>query len=160
MRVLIYKRTHVGDPNDHGIVGCHDCLRSVRSRDYDAVIGIGGIGGEPQSHGIARKVNWVGIGPHKIVDPKIGISRPLVRFDHFSLFDRQGPELVSIAPGLAKHMYETNRRVVMSDRLSAILKREVQEIIQMAIDAPPSTGLSRSSRSPTSCAPSSKAQCK
>jgi hypothetical protein len=160
MRVLIYKRTHVGDPSDKGVFGCHDCMGTVRGREYSAVIGIGGVGAEPRSFGIDGKVNWVGIGPHKAVEPRLGSRRPLVTFDHFSLFDNRGPEVASIAPGLAKHMYETNRRVVMSDSLPANLQAEVQEIVRMASDSPGSMGLGGATKDPTSCAPRSKVKCR
>jgi hypothetical protein len=41
--VLIYKRTHPRDPDVDGRFGCEDCMGAVRSRSYDAVIGVGGI---------------------------------------------------------------------------------------------------------------------
>lgn len=45
MRTLIYKRTHSGDPDsESGVFGNHDCMGSVKGWQYDAVIGIGGIG--------------------------------------------------------------------------------------------------------------------
>ncbi len=65
MRVLVYKRTHNGDPDAHGCFGAFDCMGTVRDREYDAVIGVGGIGPEAQSNGIDRQINWIGIGPHK-----------------------------------------------------------------------------------------------
>jgi len=43
MRILIYKRTHTGDPDLKGRFGIHDCMGRVRDYDYDAVIGVGGI---------------------------------------------------------------------------------------------------------------------
>ena len=57
MRTLIYKRTHIGDPDATGCFGIRDCMGSVRSHDFNAVIGVGGIGREPESYGIAGKVN-------------------------------------------------------------------------------------------------------
>lgn len=160
MRVLIYKRTHVGDPNANGVFGCNDCMKSVRGREYDAVIGIGGIGAEPRSHGIAGKVNWIGVGPHKSASTRFGYRRPLVTFDHFSLFDHRGPEVGSIAPGLAKHMYETNRRVVMSDNLPAALKIEVVKLVKMVELAPCSPKLGKVAGIAKSCAPRSNAKCR
>ena len=46
----------------------NDCLGSIRDRDFDAVIGVGGIGSEARAEGIARQVNWIGIGPHKFYE--------------------------------------------------------------------------------------------
>jgi hypothetical protein len=44
-RILVYKRTHNGDPDQNGCFGAEDCMGMVRERHFDAVIGIGGIGG-------------------------------------------------------------------------------------------------------------------
>ncbi len=63
--VLIYKRTHRGDPDSKGVFGIHDCMGSVRSREYDAVIGIGGKQPWGGDEGIALRINWVGINPIK-----------------------------------------------------------------------------------------------
>lgn len=60
-RILVYKRTHNGDPNEDGVFGCNDCMRTVRDRDFDAVIGIGGITAE--KYKINGKINWIGINP-------------------------------------------------------------------------------------------------
>src|SRR6266487_386945 len=65
MRILVYKRTHNGDPDSNGCFGIDDCMGMVRYRPFDAVIGIGGIGSDAQANGIAGKVNWIGIGPRK-----------------------------------------------------------------------------------------------
>ena len=35
MRVLVYKRTHVGDPDARGRFGIHDCMGQDRSWHYD-----------------------------------------------------------------------------------------------------------------------------
>lgn len=65
MRILIYKRTHVGDPNTEGEFGNEDCMGSVRSFPFDAVIGVGGISRQPLEQRLARKINWVGRNPRK-----------------------------------------------------------------------------------------------
>jgi|SRR5580658_4065125 hypothetical protein len=134
MQVLIYKRTHPGDPNADGVFGCEDCMGAVRKRQFDAVIGVGGIGPEAQSHGLDRRLNWVGAGAHPSSIP-VGLRGPLVTFDRFLLLEDQGPELQSIAPALARHMYTTHRRVVMSDRLGRNLQREIQKILSLAVRA-------------------------
>jgi len=138
MRVLVYKRTHTGDPSSRGVFGEHDCMGSVRGRDYDAVIGVGGIGPEPIAEGIAGRVTWIGIGPYWHASPKQNARGPMVSFDRFLLEDTQGPKLVAIAPKLARHMYETNRRVVIIDETSTSLYGEVLDILQRAADSPPS----------------------
>jgi hypothetical protein len=42
VKVLIYKRTHTGDPTPEGVFGLSDCMGRVRAREYEAVIGVGG----------------------------------------------------------------------------------------------------------------------
>ena len=65
MRTLIYKRTHSGDPDPQtGVFGNHDCMGSVRAWEFDAVIGIGGVGPEPRRHGIAGKLTYVAVVTH------------------------------------------------------------------------------------------------
>ena len=76
MRTLVYKRTHIGDPNDQGEFGCNGCMGGVRNWDYDAVIGIGGQSEKPLKWGIARKLTWIGIRPHKASVP--GKKYPIV----------------------------------------------------------------------------------
>ena len=68
MRTLIYKRTHPGDPDRAGRFGIHDCMGRIRRWSFEAVIGVGGVGAGPELHGLAAKVNWIGIGPHKSDD--------------------------------------------------------------------------------------------
>jgi hypothetical protein len=138
MRTLIYKRTHIGDPDpETGEFGCHDCMGSVRGLEYDAVIGIGGIGPEATRHRIAGKLTWVGLGPHKCGDPK----RPRVTFDHFWDQGEHGPLLKNIAPALASRMlYDGNVRILM-DSLSDEEQPEVEKILDLAMDAPPSNRL-------------------
>ena len=41
LRVFIYRRTHTGDPCRCGIFGVYDCMGRFRSRDFDAVLGVG-----------------------------------------------------------------------------------------------------------------------
>jgi hypothetical protein len=136
-RVLIYKRTHIGDPDNQGQFGIHDCMGEVRDREFDAVIGIGGTSPEPFSYGIDRRLNWVGIGPHKFPG-KPGHRGSLVVFDHFLLREHLGPVLDQLAPRLARHMYETNRRHVMSDGLGEEILAEIKRILDLGRRAPPS----------------------
>jgi len=134
MRTLIYKRTHESDPNPQtGVFGNNECLGQVRGWSFDAVIGVGGIGREPQRHGIARKLTWVGIGPHKTGDSQ----RPKVTFDHFRYYGKMGSLLEEVAPDLARRMYDKKAKMLI-DSLSPAERLEVEKILDRARDAPPS----------------------
>ena len=142
MKTLIYKRTHSGDPDpDTGVFGCNNCMGSVRSWPFEAVIGVGGTGAEPERHGIARKLTWIGIGKHErhsdsqrtFVTPK----RPLVTFDHFLYFGPEGPLFKAIAPLLAKRIYGRNVRTLMNS-LSCDERKEIERILRLAENEPPS----------------------
>jgi hypothetical protein len=134
MRMLVYKRTHCGDPDPKtGVFGNHKCMGQVRGWKFDAVIGVGGIGPKPVKNGIARRLTWVGIGPHKTGDP----CRPKVMFDHFLYYGKTGKLLSDLAPVLAKHLYDGKARVLM-DSLSDEERREVKRILKLARNAPPS----------------------
>jgi hypothetical protein len=152
MRTLIYKRTHNGDPNPKtGEFGCHNCMKTVRGRRFDAVIGIGGIGSEPKREGIAYKLTWIGIGPQKVFDDPdrafVTPSCPLVTFEHFWYHGKRGPLLSEIAPKLATRMYDGRVRSLMhspsraegrgANKISP-LDREIRKILRLAGDAPPS----------------------
>lgn len=100
LRVLIYKRTHTGDPTPEGIFGLSDCMGRVRAREYDAVIGVGGLSAEPQAYGIAGRITWVGVGARRGESIPIGYRGPIVGFDRFKLFDQDGPMLDSLARDL------------------------------------------------------------
>jgi hypothetical protein len=130
-RTLVYKRTHDGDPDRAGRFGAYDCMGSVRTRRFEAVIGVGGVGAEPRRHGIAEKVNWIGIGPHKTGKGRRG---PVLTFDRFKWFGREGPRLAVVAPALAAHLYGRNVRSLMS--FSDVEAAEVRSILDMARDAP------------------------
>jgi hypothetical protein len=130
-RVLIYKRTHTGDPTPDGVFGLATCMGRVRARRYDAVIGVGGLGSLPRSFGIDRRVNWVGIGP-RLHDGRSGDGWPLITFDKFRLLEQQGPKLDRFAPLLARYLFDINRRVVMSDNLSEQMLREIDKILKLA----------------------------
>jgi hypothetical protein len=65
LNTLIYKRTHIGDPDESGIFGVHDCMGQVRRWPFDAVIGVGGKNPWKDHKGIAYKINWIGLRPRK-----------------------------------------------------------------------------------------------
>lgn len=135
-RTLIYKRTHEGDPDPKtGEFGCKGCMGQVRGWEFDAVIGVGGIGRKAKKHDIDRKLTWVGIGPHTTGDSRC----PLVTFDHF-LYCEPMPLLESLAPNLAKRMYDGKVRAVLAlSSLSEAEQDDIQRILDLAKDAPPSS---------------------
>ena len=59
------------------------------------------------------------------------------RFDHFQLFGSDGPEFERLAPVLAERIYSKNIRVLMNG-LSQIEQGEVEKILRLAENAPPS----------------------
>ena len=101
-RLLIYKRTHKGDPNPNGVFGCNDCMKEIRSWRFDTVIGIGGKGQEARKNDINHKVNWVGIGADKSQDAK---GLVMVNFKDFRLFEETGVPLAELALKIAKRFY-------------------------------------------------------
>lgn len=129
MRILIYKRTHVGDPDREGRFGASDCMGRVRALNYDAVIGVGGIGAEPRGQGIAAKINWIGVGPSKT--NRAGYRGPVVTFNRFVHYEEHGPFLHSVAPLLARRIYEGRVRYL----LSGYRKEEHQEAEAIVRDA-------------------------
>lgn len=144
IRVLVYKRTHIGDPDASGCFGVYDCMGTFRKREFDAVIGVGGISREAQSHSIDGKVNWIGIGPHKTnIENKRG---PVVLFEHFLNFGTNGPDFRALAPQLAARMYDDNARSIFSG-MSYIEQCEAKRIIRLAEDKPASPGLKTKSES-------------
>jgi hypothetical protein len=137
MKSLIYKRTHSGDPDPvTGIFGCNECMKRVRGWDYDAIIGVGGIGMEPIQEEIARKLTWVGIRPKRVGVGDDG--HPLVSFDHFLYYGEHGPLLGEIAPALAQSVYDGGVRLIWDYSLSEKARKDVEKIINLAKDVPPS----------------------
>jgi len=144
MKTLIYKRTHHGDPDEQGVFGINDCMGQVRAWNFEAVIGVGGLGPEPRSHGLDGKVNWIGIGPHKRA--VAGKRGPVVTFDNFVFYGSSGPDFETLAPALAERIYSRNVRVTMND-LSATEQAEVKRILSRAKGAPASRGATAHTRS-------------
>jgi hypothetical protein len=149
MRTLIYKRTHIGDPDcQTGVFGNCDCMGSVRGHGFNAVIGIGGIGKESRDHRIAGKLTWIGIGAQKFHDPNCPNARgPQLRFRHFLYLGEHGPLLERDYPALASRMYDKNVRLLIHSsatmREHAVpkifdLDGDVRKILRLAMAAPPS----------------------
>ena len=133
MRILTYKRTHTGDPDPAGRFGINDCMGRVRGWSFDAVIGVGGIGSEPQRHGIEGRITWVGVNPTWSPHPE-GCGH-LVTFEAFALLDAQGPMLQVLAPLLARRLYEKKARVLFKS-YSAQEKAEAEEVIRTILADP------------------------
>ena len=133
-RILVYKRTHPFDPDQNGRFGSDDCLGRIRDRKFDAVIGVGATGREAQSYGIAYKVNWIGIGPHKT---KRRGRASVVTFDYFLKLEDKGPLLRDVAPKLAKRIYEGKVRSLLYGMTVDELA-EATDLLKYAKNAPPS----------------------
>lgn len=112
MRILTYKRTHIGDPDSNGVFGINDCMGRVRNLGFDAVIGIGGIGREPKSFGIDGKINWIGFKPFR--QNNSNGNGVLINFERFALFEHLGPTLHLMAPQLAHRMYHGRVRYILT----------------------------------------------
>lgn len=131
MRILVYKRTHIGDPDREGRFGINGCMGSIRALEYDAVIGIGALTPEARSHGIHGRINWIGIGPQKdwgSAAMKIDSRGPQVRFRRFGLWENAGPLLRTEAPMLARRFYEGRARYVVAGFTPAE-QREAESIL-------------------------------
>jgi hypothetical protein len=144
MRTLIYKRTHIGDPDPKtGVFGNHDCMGHVRGYPFDAVIGIGGISKEPRLHGIAGRLTWIGIGAIQLSDnPDRSKARaPQVRFRHF-VYLEDGPLLEQDYPALASRMYAGKvRYLIHCPGRSADVDGDVEKILCFGKAVQPSHGL-------------------
>jgi len=112
MRILTYKRTHVGDPDRRGRFGIFDCMGSVRDYQFDAVIGVGGVSTSPRREGIAGKLTWVGVAPIKRA--QAGKRASQVTFRSFLLLDEDGPLLRTLAPYLARRLFEGGARALLT----------------------------------------------
>lgn len=135
--VLIYRRTHTGDPDERGIFGCNDCMKSVRSWEYDAVIGIGGLRPDSDSKDIRCKLNWIGRVPTRTPENS---NEPLVTFAKFVLWDGKGTLLSECAPKLYKYMFEQGRIPRAGKYFPDEIYKEVLQLLKLADNAKPSKG--------------------
>ncbi len=150
MKILVYKRTHTGDPDAEGRFGIHDCMGTIRNLPFDAVVGVGGLGKEAQSHGIDRKVNWVGVNPVRNRRSN-GARAGTVTFERFALFEDRGPLLHLLAPNLAKRMYAGRRFVFTS--MTAAEHAEAVQLLELADQASSASPLDADPKSPPRCRP-------
>jgi hypothetical protein len=131
LKVLTYERTHTGDPDLTGTFGINDCMGQIREYEFDTVIGVGGIGQEPISYGIDRKINWVGIKARK---KQVAPGYPaVVNFEHFVLLEDKGPLLSSLAPSLAKRLHKSGARFIL-DSYTEIEKAEADKILNWTLN--------------------------
>jgi hypothetical protein len=130
IRILTYKRTHTGDPDEQGRFGINDCMGKVRDSDYDAVIGVGGVGKEAQSKEIDGKITWIGVNPTK--EEIKGMRGSIVTFENFVLFDQNGPFLHELAPNLAKRIYEGRVRHLLKGYTPEEYE-EAKELLRIAV---------------------------
>ncbi|WP_139198569.1 hypothetical protein [Pseudomonas indica] len=126
MRILTYKRTHTGDPDNRGVFGINDCMGAVRNRVFDAVVGIGSKAPWRDAKEIAGKVTWVGVGPFRMKSPTH--RGDLIAFEKFVLLDGNGPDFERMAPNLAKRFYEGKARSILNS-YSKIEKEELERLI-------------------------------
>lgn len=110
----------------------YDCMGRVRDFDYEAVIGIGGTGSEPRNHNISGKITWVGVNPNKICQSNL--RGPIVTFQYFVLFDKNGPSFSTFAPLLAKRMYEGRVRYLLTG-YTELERKEAEGIVEWATKA-------------------------
>ena len=136
MKVLIYKRTHKGDPDAKGIFGNQDCMGRIRNWNYDAVIGIGGNAPWKEDANIKHKINWIGLEPKKINSSKKRGDK--VVFSHFELYEEKGLNIKVHYPNLFKYMYGSRKRFDMSSDLPKDVFEEVIQILYSIEDSPAS----------------------
>lgn len=132
MRVLTYKRTHIGDPDLRGVFGSSDCMGFIRNRAFDVVIGVGSLKPDAGNESIAGKVTWIGVGP---VRNFTGGRGDQVSFERFLLLDGDGPDLASEAPTLSRRFYEKKARSV-SRSYSSQEKEELERLIAKLLAHP------------------------
>ena len=82
-------------------------MGQIRDQNYDAVIGVGGIGKTAEPNGVAGLVNWNGIGPTKNRERcRLGYSVRMVRFERFNYLVADKIDFRQAAPKLADLIYE------------------------------------------------------
>lgn len=149
MRVFLYKRTHRLDPDDSGTFGIYCCMGRMQEYSFDAVIGISGISPNPIREGIARRINWIGIGPHTIREGDVGY--PILGFEQFIKWEGKGKVFRDLAPKQAKRMYSGyGVRYLMLDSES---NPEIRRVLKLASKAKPSSAFlqSTAAKKPKPC---------
>jgi hypothetical protein len=120
--------------------GGRDCMKTIRARSFDAIIGVGGARPWYDDKEIAHKLSWIGIKPHKFASRvQMGLRGPFMAFEHFKDLGEHGRLLE--APNLADHIYTKGARHIMN--LSSKEQQEVEEILKLAWNEPPSKHLAK-----------------
>ncbi len=134
MKVLIYKRTHTGDPCECGIFGVGDCMGKIRSAwNYEAVIGVGGLRPWRRSKEIAGRLTWVGINRQKGDEKHKAKRGPVFTFKHFCLMNREGPLVAECAPRLWDHL-KSRRSFVLDLSKSPPSTADIQYEVKALLD--------------------------
>jgi hypothetical protein len=135
--VLIYKRTHPGDPDGLGQFGIEDCMGRVRNCRYDFIIGVGGVGGQARSHGLNGKVNWVARWPKRRPHPWAKRGGDMVIFapGDYAVMEDQGPPLNVVSPKLARRVYGSRNRF-LNTSLSAAERQEAARVVNAILSNP------------------------
>jgi hypothetical protein len=105
-----------------------------RGWDYEAVIGVGGVGAV--RYGFGGKVKWIGICP---TYTDVGKKGPEVTFKHFRYFKTNSP---SIPSKLAARIKRSPRGFMS---LTPTEQMQAEELVEMARRAPPSGVLKKNS---------------
>ncbi len=113
MRTLIYKRTRPAILMPRGVSAFTTAWAKSGSGTSKLSLEWVASALKPSAARVGRKVNWIGIRPRKRT--AAGKRGPVVTFDHFHLFESDGPSFQELAPQLAHRMYSKNVRVVMVD---------------------------------------------
>lgn len=159
MRVLVYRRTHRGDPdNINREFGYWDCMGQVRDWQYDAVIGIGGVKPWPGDEAIQKRLTWVGIGrvqdgqQHRRAatgqDMKrmraenkefAGFRGSIVSFETFVLWDENCPSIEKHYSALFNYMFSQGKiphaaifDLSCNDENDSNIKQDLQKILDLA----------------------------
>ena len=129
--------THPGDPHPRGWWGVSDCMGEVRDFEFDAVIGIGGKGSEPQRWGMDEKLIWIGLEPKWSKSLRKSDRGSLVRFKHFLYCGNGGPLLADHAGQIATKMYANSSHFAIESFTKGELS-EIKRLLRMAENAPKS----------------------
>lgn len=137
--ILVYKRTHTGDPDGQGLFGHQSCMGRIRDCEYEAVIGIGGTKPWPGDEGIAGRVNWIGIGKIECGEGSDGRAK-VIAFKQFLLLDEKGPELADVSQLLYDYMFVGRRRLKLfgADTTDPKLYAALKNVLRLADGALPS----------------------
>lgn len=156
MRILVYKQTHIGDPCERGFFGHADCMGRVRSIPFDAAIGVGGTGPAPRHEGISGRVTWVGLAP--TFAGRAPSGHPIWKLDPFERLENRGPLLRSVAPRLAKRLYDGRARFIVN--LSPAEHAEAQRLIETLLSSGSRGRKRRAGRAGTRpCVPQTREAC-